>query len=635
MTASRKWNSGFDDAGMEEVEKATEIFGSTSAGASSPSSHCTVKGRKGDARYHRAVAFRLQNPSCSLYDALVAGGFAYPQCIDKSNDADVVDRENVTLAQRKNQLSRRLRAAQQQQFKKQNGFGKKRRMTDTGTPPLSESFINTFVSHEVCQQSRSSGLEGTTARAPAISTLETDDERSHNAVDVRFMAGTTRDQDLVAANDELPHGSDSRDLLEQKAPASSASLASTTPCSKRGHVHSNQPVGPIAAVATPEENHDGPPQESKDPRFSLALALFRNECAAMYSRVMLLAGFNDGEATDPLSPVYRSFVKQAWVQEHQRFQHMADPPSLHQHVNDGERNDGAQEMQPQTGSINNPGSSIENSDCPVNGRCDQKSVCSGKTENVIEVGARKTRRKKTHREGAFVPREKGLDSLDPCNAPSDSASHAPSAGGHAPCHMDDGRHIHRLDGKCGHAALLHQPQEGAPHIDFLIGDKVECYHGLQPQPFHYKGGDTKDQNTRHPTPCFGLSGDIGSVKNRADTVMPIRPCNSSNSSEIVWPSQYNCEDLFDCQQLSHHHGSDHDRRTLAGARESPVGTPQLSNTHCHHSLPLPRLFDLSDIDLNGEEWNFVNEQLDGTIQGLFKLSDSSSLEGDGEGRKDK
>jgi hypothetical protein len=62
-------------------------------------------GRKGDPRMHRAVQARQVDPNISLFLALKIGGFHYPDDID----AKVVDEENVTLAQRKNQLSRRLR----------------------------------------------------------------------------------------------------------------------------------------------------------------------------------------------------------------------------------------------------------------------------------------------------------------------------------------------------------------------------------------------------------------------------------------------------------------------------------------------------------------------------------------------
>ena len=62
-------------------------------------------GRKGDPRMHRAVQAKMADPNMSLFHALKAGGFKYLDDID----AKAVDEESVTLAQRKNQLSRRLR----------------------------------------------------------------------------------------------------------------------------------------------------------------------------------------------------------------------------------------------------------------------------------------------------------------------------------------------------------------------------------------------------------------------------------------------------------------------------------------------------------------------------------------------
>ena len=59
---------------------------------------------------HKAVAARLANPSLSLYEALCIGGFDYSENDDKS----VLDSKKVTLGQRKNQLSRRLRLARKQ-----------------------------------------------------------------------------------------------------------------------------------------------------------------------------------------------------------------------------------------------------------------------------------------------------------------------------------------------------------------------------------------------------------------------------------------------------------------------------------------------------------------------------------------
>jgi len=70
-------------------------------------------GRRGDPRMHRAVAARLNNPNMSLLEALIVGGFQFPNGTegDGKSDRNVYDADNVLLCQRKNQLSRRLRLA--------------------------------------------------------------------------------------------------------------------------------------------------------------------------------------------------------------------------------------------------------------------------------------------------------------------------------------------------------------------------------------------------------------------------------------------------------------------------------------------------------------------------------------------
>ncbi len=72
-------------------------------------------GRRGDPRMHKAVAARLGNPNLSLLDALIVGGFQFPNGTegDGRSDRNIYDSDNVLLCQRKNQLSRRLRLAKQ------------------------------------------------------------------------------------------------------------------------------------------------------------------------------------------------------------------------------------------------------------------------------------------------------------------------------------------------------------------------------------------------------------------------------------------------------------------------------------------------------------------------------------------
>ena len=66
---------------------------------------------------HRAVAARLMTPELSLLEALLEGGFSFPDGTEGSgkSDRNIFDSDGVLLCQRKNQLSRRLRLAKKRQ----------------------------------------------------------------------------------------------------------------------------------------------------------------------------------------------------------------------------------------------------------------------------------------------------------------------------------------------------------------------------------------------------------------------------------------------------------------------------------------------------------------------------------------
>jgi hypothetical protein len=82
-----------------------------------PAVSSTKLGRKGDPRMHRAVAARLAEPDMTLLEALRKGGFDFPA--EGGQDSTLLDADGVTLGQRKNQLSRRLRLARQQDDEKE------------------------------------------------------------------------------------------------------------------------------------------------------------------------------------------------------------------------------------------------------------------------------------------------------------------------------------------------------------------------------------------------------------------------------------------------------------------------------------------------------------------------------------
>ena len=91
------------------------------SGLSYDSSTSQSLGRRGDPRMHRAVIARLHNPDMSLLDALLTGGFEFPNLDSPGkSDRNIIDKDNVLLCQRKNQLSRRLRLARKRQATNNN-----------------------------------------------------------------------------------------------------------------------------------------------------------------------------------------------------------------------------------------------------------------------------------------------------------------------------------------------------------------------------------------------------------------------------------------------------------------------------------------------------------------------------------
>ena len=107
----RSASSAADPArsGLQQLLQQT-IYTTASSSLSpcnSVDGHTNKAGRKGDPRMHRSVAARLKDPKLSLFEALRQGGFEYPT----DDDPLCTDADKVTLGQRKNQLSRRLRLA--------------------------------------------------------------------------------------------------------------------------------------------------------------------------------------------------------------------------------------------------------------------------------------------------------------------------------------------------------------------------------------------------------------------------------------------------------------------------------------------------------------------------------------------
>jgi hypothetical protein len=139
-----------------------------------------------------------------------------------------------------------------------------------------------------------------------------------------------------------------------------------------------------------------------------------------------------------------------------------------------------------------------------------------------------------------------------------------------------GRHVHRLSGKCGHKAIIHQPKGRPAHIDFVVDGKIECYEGIRP---------------------VGPKG-----------------------QGALWPSRYKCIDLA-CS-------TDPSRQSVAcgsnvGSNASTSGSAPASAADNAPSYS-PKQLSLNDVDFDGKEWNvdfFSHDGQDDTLLGLIKLSD--------------
>jgi hypothetical protein len=246
---------------------------------------------------------------------------------------------------------------------------------------------------------------------------------------------------------------------------------------------------------------------------NLAVALYHNENHALYKRAMLMAGFPIGVVQDDLSEQHLQFATRAWREEGKRLEKLVN-----------ERNARRQSC----------------TDPPLEANMTSKAAAAFSASKAPE--------------GTSTTAPVAAAVTNGSNEPAHDHQHEH---GHN-CALEEGRHQHRLEGKCGHKAILHQPTDGNAHIDFLVGNRIECYEGVQ-----------------------AISHD-------------------QSSNVTTWPSKYKCEDLScpdTCadQVPKHKHSSD-----------------------CLNIVGTPKVIDLEDIDFQGKEWNsdFSNGE---SLLGLFKL----------------
>jgi hypothetical protein len=598
---------------------------------------------------HRAVLARLADPNLSLFESLKLGGFGYSE----DDDAKCIDHENVTLGQRKNQLSRRLRKAKnnpnasidpikkvEEQVKKK--FTTKKRPAEdlleqelrntsrpepdtdahdeTDNPRLLAKFHPDFYPMLVPPQA--------TAR------LQQPQGRATDTAVANSYGGGNYSQYLMQQQHQQH---DSTRMYAPSAPPIPQRATSGLDSAISGHTtfgstHSGVAVAALANTAnsvgmtleqlalalstssnlvqilTKDNSHDSRKQQE------LACNLYQNDVRSLRQRSMLLAGYSMDQTLEE-SQAHVEISMLAWQLEGRRLQDLFARKGAFDmvHAIDKIANDVTLQFEKQRVlDTNNNNNMIQDERSRTNNnnlhqqpdaRARPHSHDTGHSHDNHEQHA--PSRMTIHDNPAIMnptgnPRINNLhhqhhQHVDACtrsllqetghsddneghshdhrqpvpsrlNVNNPAAATLPTLNTHDDCAFYNGRHIHRLEGKCGHKAILHQPTNGSAHIDFVVGNKVECYQEVQ-------------------------------------------PLATNNTTCTIWPSQYKCQDLSCEKKCSN----------------------QITNGHTHTNdcaaSANPRILNLGDLDMQGNEWNseFMSQgQVDEGLLGLFKLGGDSS-----------
>ena len=149
-----------------------------------------------------------------------------------------------------------------------------------------------------------------------------------------------------------------------------------------------------------------------------------------------------------------------------------------------------------------------------------------------------------------------------------------------------GLHMHRLEEKHSHKPIVHNPKNGEAHIDFVVGDKVECYGNMTVRgAFAAAAAHVTDG-----TCCDGDDDDSG---NCANSDCPKPPTLSAAQ-----------------------------RQESTSATSTTSGDPGAVATAANLAANMthaPHVLDVNNIDWGSDEWNA--DFSDDGLLGLFKLSD--------------
>lgn len=268
-------------------------------------------GRKGDPRMHRAVSAKMNDPSLSAYQALRMGGFDY--AVD--DDSSCLPDDNISLAQRKNQLSRRIRLNKQQTEKKSNISLHAVSMSQQAGFGLGE-FVSQHSPQLAAQAMPLYGGTGAERLVPSDQ-LSSSSSLSQGFAMQNMGAHGSGSPQQPPLN---PYGSSASLSSQPEATTVHMAMASLQIIAQNNGLSLEQLAATLRRNPGLLRGASMPLLESEAKRKQdLALNLYLNESAAHYRRSMLMAGFRPEECEDSTQENL-DFCLRAWKAEGERLQ---------------------------------------------------------------------------------------------------------------------------------------------------------------------------------------------------------------------------------------------------------------------------------------------------------------------------
>eukprot|EP00554_Chaetoceros_debilis_P003117 CAMPEP_0194088470 /NCGR_PEP_ID=MMETSP0149-20130528/29261_1 /TAXON_ID=122233 /ORGANISM="Chaetoceros debilis, Strain MM31A-1" /LENGTH=522 /DNA_ID=CAMNT_0038772129 /DNA_START=135 /DNA_END=1703 /DNA_ORIENTATION=- len=508
-------------------------------------------GRKGDDRMHRSLQARLSNPKLPLLDALLQGGYHFRN--DK--EGNTADTDNVQLSQRRNQLSRRIRL-----HKQQHGEASVKD-DETAAPETSPAVVNRSVS---CLPTNRHVYPNNLHYANQVFA------RQHPVSFAPRSVG-------------MPNSINRMRCIPAAPPAAAPVTNDVITSVNQRDDPNNQDI-----------HHYQRSNTDKDSEIqSRALNSFRVDVASLLKKSMLSAGFQQ-EQTEECDEAYLAFAERALSEETRRIKRIKSKlhPVVHARGNNGQnRNhvsfDTDHLAQNNSHAYNNghSQSNIQNqSQIQSQSQNNDRNQGNGQTQNngLILTHDQGHNHSHDHDHSQCRPNNSFMvESSAQTTNPKRNHSEVAASTTETKKSCIHARHLHRLEGKCGHKAILHRPPNGSAHIDFLVDGKIECYQNYQPM---------------------------------------------ADAAASLWPSKFSCEELVDHAHEDEETGTN----TKCAIKEcDKFGTCDEDGT-CK-SIPYdPEILQLDDIDFNCDEWNpgisedgRSNVDDEAVLGSLLKLSETT------------